>query len=825
MTEANPVPLPPGQKMIPGLELGEIDRIPRGVVELLPGTLLLSKAPAFELPGGDHEQTPRLQAARQGPQQAEPLFAAGHVVQNAEQHDQREAVPRPVADRLLQKVGLVIANRLVGGADPVGVGLGQGEQLAARVDSEVAVAHTPVGEEGRKPPIAAPHVQHVEGPPSRVGLGQIEHSAPARPGPLARRAECLGMGAVEVAVDPIQRANGLRVQGLVPFKACDTVADPHREEPVPQASPRRSLPVFDPAPHERELVAIVEEIAGAPNLDSRGLDRILKRHPRRGRGLFSRSEIIAGFRHFAPQNDWHVDADGFVEALRLRPVRTQSGVTPVTVLTKPYPCPGRCIFCPDDVRMPKSYLSAEPGAQRAENNGFDPYRQTWSRLATYHSIGHPVDKVELIVLGGTWSFYPPAYQIGFVKRCFDALNDFGEGVDRGGSEGGIDCAWSELESAQRQNETSACRCVGLSVETRPDHLTESEVLRIRRLGGTKVQIGIQSLSDRVLSQNRRGHDVAATRRAFRRLRGAGFKIHAHWMPNLYGSSPVEDMAQFAQLFEDPDFRPDELKIYPCSLIESAELMKVYQRGDWRPYTRDELLEVLETCLERVPRYCRLTRVIRDFSSADIVAGNRTANLREVAEARLRERGVTSREIRSREIRGRSVRRDDLRPMATEYETSIGVEVFLEFVTPDDRIAAFLRLSLPRVPSFVGEVRNRALVREVHVYGSSLALGGRRAGRAQHSGLGRALLEQAQARAQEAGFDGLAVISAVGTREYYRRFGFRDGALYQHLTLVRQTPAPGYGLRNSRASPEALTSTRTVEPSAKSPSRMRRARGS
>ncbi|MFQ5418565.1 MAG: tRNA uridine(34) 5-carboxymethylaminomethyl modification radical SAM/GNAT enzyme Elp3, partial [Myxococcota bacterium] len=184
--------------------------------------------------------------------------------------------------------------------------------------------------------------------------------------------------------------------------------------------PRRHRNAFDPTPYERELVAIVEAILAAPALDDRVLDRIAKKHPRDGAGLFSRSEIIAGFRRFAPERGWSVDEARFVERLRLRPVRTQSGVTPVTVLTKPYPCPGTCIFCPSDVRMPKSYLASEPGSQRAEDNEFDPYLQTWNRLAAYHGIGHPVDKIELNILGGTWSSHPEAYQVWFVKRCFEA---------------------------------------------------------------------------------------------------------------------------------------------------------------------------------------------------------------------------------------------------------------------------------------------------------------------------------------------------------------------------------------------------------------------
>jgi elongator complex protein 3 len=465
---------------------------------------------------------------------------------------------------------------------------------------------------------------------------------------------------------------------------------------VPDPHLRRHRNSFDPTSYERELVGIVDEILASPALDARALDRIVKKHPKDGRGLFSRSEIIAGFRRFAARRSWAVDESDFVERLRMRPVRTQSGVTPVTVLTKPYPCPGECIFCPNDVRMPKSYLADEPGAQRAAANAFDPYLQTWNRLAAYRSIGHPVDKVELIILGGTWSFHPEAYQVWYVKRCFDAMNDFGGGVDRRDAAGKAEfpmagvasvdgrllesgsynssirtllaransgglmhpsetASWSELEEAQRANETAVCRSVGLAVETRPDHVSAAEVQRIRRLGGTKVQIGIQSLSDRVLALNRRGHDVASTRRALRLLRAAGLKIHAHWMPNLRGATPEADVRDYARLFDDVDFRPDEIKIYPCSLVASAELMAHYDRGEWRPYGEEELLGVLTAGLARTPPYCRITRVIRDFSADDIVVGNKVANLRQVAERALVRQGGACRDIRAREIRGGTFR--------------------------------------------------------------------------------------------------------------------------------------------------------------------------
>jgi elongator complex protein 3 len=570
-------------------------------------------------------------------------------------------------------------------------------------------------------------------------------------------------------------------------------------------------------------VAIIDAIASKPDLDSGELERILKRHPRGGRGLFSRSELIAGFRRFGSARYRGLDETKFVERLRLRPIRTLSGVTPVTVLTKPYPCPGKCIFCPNDVRMPKSYLADEPGAQRAEDNRFDPYLQTWNRLHAYRSMGHPVAKVELIILGGTWSFHPEAYQIWFTKRCFDALNDFGKGIDGRCGAGvaparyrelpskldgrALDASynqlvrgflqkehdgqllhptetadWEELEAAQLANETTECRNVGLVVETRPDHITQAEVRRIRRLGGTKVQLGIQSLSDRILEANHRGCDVAATRRAMRLLRGAGFKLHVHWMPNLLGASPQEDAADFARLFDDPDFRPDELKLYPCSLIESAELMDYYERGEWRPYAHDELVDLLANCLERTPSYCRVTRVIRDFSAHDIAAGNRVANLREVAERELRDRGGVCRDIRAREIREAEFIPEQLRSTEWVYQTSVGDEYFLEFSTPEDRLVAFLRLCLPRSPLPEPELRGSALIREVHVYGGSLGLGRRADGKAQHIGLGKRLIDRAEKLTQQRGLPNLAVISAVGTRAYYRSLGFTDGPLYQHRRI-------------------------------------------
>jgi elongator complex protein 3 len=596
----------------------------------------------------------------------------------------------------------------------------------------------------------------------------------------------------------------------------------------------------DLAEHRAALIAVLRDALQRPDLTPSALDKLVRAHARGGGALYSREMLIRAYRAFAGEDGLPPFDPAVIERLRIKPVRTSSGVTPVTVLTKPFPCPGECIFCPNDVRMPKSYLSDEPGAQRAEQNAFDPYLQTMARLQTYYHTGHPTDKIEVIILGGTWSFYPENYQIWFIKRIFDALHDFGAGVDRSAEieallraasqlhpdnntpnvrlsgealtqtynqvvqriyademrrsraaaaapRTPIDeyASWDDLEAAHRQNESAPCRCVGLVVETRPDHLDDAEVERIRRLGCTKVQIGLQSLNDAVLRANKRGHTVAESRRAVRMLRRAGFKIHAHWMPNLYGATPESDLADYERLFGDPDFRPDELKIYPCSLIESAELMRHYRDGSWRPYTHDELLNLLTACFLKTPEYCRLTRVIRDIPGTDIVDGNKTTNFRQLVEAELARRGERGRDIRAREIRLMPIRPEALTLDEIAYETSIGREVFLQFINDERRIAGFLRLALPSSPppdNLADDLADAAIIREVHVYGQAVEIGERESGRAQHSGLGARLIERAAAIAREAGYARLAVISAVGTRAYYRRRGFADGRLYQVRAL-------------------------------------------
>jgi len=527
--------------------------------------------------------------------------------------------------------------------------------------------------------------------------------------------------------------------------------------------------------HEALCVEFIAELMAKENLRGKIYHNVMRRYAKQGLPWLSKSQLQQAYSYLCDEG-W-LEFDPKVRThLQMKPIRSQAGVTVVTVLTKPYPCPGKCIFCPTDVRMPKSYLHDEPGAQRAERYAFDPYEQTAGRIQALEKIGHPAEKIELLILGGTWSSYPRAYQEWFVKRCFDAMN-------------GVDSV--DLPTAQQVNSTAVRRNVGLVVETRQDHIDIDELRWMRYLGVTKVQVGIQSMDETVLALNMRGHDTQATRNAFRLLRLGGFKIHGHWMPNLLGATPESDKADYARLWHDLAVKPDELKIYPCMLLDNAELYQYWQKGEYKPYSEEEVIDILTDCLDTTPRYARLTRVIRDIPTNNVVEGFKKANLRQIAEQRLEKiKGITGRDIRSREIRRETVTRDQLNLRCETYETDATIEHFLSFETAADhssgeRIAAFLRLSFPyqNKPHPLNELDRHAMIREVHVYGPALALGKASDGEAQHMGLGTELVQTAMRMAAEAGYEGIAVISAIGTRKYYEKHGFRVNGLYMTTGLM------------------------------------------
>jgi elongator complex protein 3 len=522
------------------------------------------------------------------------------------------------------------------------------------------------------------------------------------------------------------------------------------------------------AGREPEFVGLVEAMAAQSPLQGNAYSKTMQRFVRRGLPWMSKSQLLGAYLALCDGGWMRFDQE-VVTTLQVKPTRSQAGVTVVTVLTKPYPCPGKCIFCPTDARMPKSYLHDEPGAMRAERHAFDPYEQTRARIEALEQIGHPADKIELLILGGTWSSYKRDYQEWFVKRCLEAMN----GVETG-----------SLVRAQDMNATGPRRNVGLVVETRPDHIDADELRWMRYLGVTKVQIGVQSLDDRILALNNRGERVADTREAMRLLRLGGFKIHAHWMPNLLGATPESDVEDFGRLWSDPAIRPDELKIYPCMLLENAELYEYWGRGEYRPYSEEEIVEVLVACKAQTPPYVRISRVIRDIPTTNVVEGFKRANLREVAQRRMAERGQQCRCIRCREVRRQIVDPAELSLRTETYETDATTEHFLSFET-EEFIAGFLRLSLPHadVEQPMPELSGQAMIREVHVYGPAVPVGEASSGEAQHVGLGTRLLDEAKRLAGAAGFERIAVISAIGTREYYARHGFELDGLYMSADLT------------------------------------------
>jgi elongator complex protein 3 len=539
-----------------------------------------------------------------------------------------------------------------------------------------------------------------------------------------------------------------------------------RQQAAWEAAHGQPLPLEE---HQADLLRVISEIRAAPHFDARVHDRILRRTARRGQPLYTKDQLVKGY-HALVEAGLLAPDDEMLRRLRVKPTRTLSGVAPVTVLTEPHPCPGECIFCPTEARMPKSYLSNEPGAMRALMLDFDPHEQTVRRIEAMQNIGHSTGKIELLVLGGTWSSYPRHYQEWFVRRCFDGLN-------------GRDTPAETLQEAHAFNEKAAHRSVGLVVETRPDLVTPDEVHHLRALGVTKVQLGVQSLDDEILRLNKRGHGVEEIRCAMRLLRGAGFKLALHWMPNLFGATPESDLADFRRLWADPALRPDELKIYPTALLRGTELYEHYERGAYRPYDEDTLTDLLAACKSLVPPTCRINRVMRDIPAGEIADGVTRSNLRQVVQERLRRAGTPCRCIRCREVRGVEVVSDALALETLTYDTDHSHEVFLSAVTPGDRLVGYARLSLPLADDApVGEIRGHALIRQVQVHGPALPIGDDSAGRAQHSGVGAWLIGEAKAAAREAGYTRLSVISAVGTREYYRRHGFALGELYMTTAL-------------------------------------------
>ena len=543
----------------------------------------------------------------------------------------------------------------------------------------------------------------------------------------------------------------------------------------------------------------------AGEVDTRQLDRIIRERSSQahdGRRVFAKKRILPFYlRERAACSplwkSWNVDDEldaRFVRTLQMKPRRTASGVATITVITKPWPCANNCVYCPNDPRMPKSYLSNEPACQRAERNHFHPYLQVASRLRTLNQMGHATDKVELIVLGGTWLDYPIDYQRWFIGELYRALNESGEqrahALDHEEDtlrDAPREHSQEEIERLQAVNEHADQRVVGLVVETRPDTVNVEALTQLRAFGCTKIQLGVQSVNDAILAANGRHETCEAIQEALSLSRLFGFKLHTHFMVNLLGATPESDIADYRRFATCAPYQPDEVKLYPCALVANTQLVEHYENGSWQPYTEEELVRVLSENLLDTPAFTRVSRMIRDISARDILVGNKKTNLRQLVEENVRPRGELVREIRFREIGTEEVDFDDLRMEGIAYDTGDTQEHFFQWITSRGKIAGFLRLSLPRataieryggtLPVSCGE----AMIREVHVYGFATRISTEGTS-AQHRGLGRALVERACDTAREAGYSRINVISAVGTRDYYRNLGFSDGGLYQYCEL-------------------------------------------
>jgi elongator complex protein 3 len=474
--------------------------------------------------------------------------------------------------------------------------------------------------------------------------------------------------------------------------------------------------------------------------------------------------------------------------LMVRPIKTSSGVAVVTVMPKPYECPhGRCIYCPGGIEhdTPLSYTGSEPSTRIAQRSKYDAFEQVTSKLLQLEARGHNISKIELVIVGGTFPFMPDAYQRDFVKGCFNALNIFK----------GKESPAINLMDAKKYNETSSSRCVGLTIETKPDYCRQKHVELLLELGVTRVEIGVQSLQEKVYRIVNRGHTLDDVIDSFKVARDAGCKIVAHMMPGLPGTTFENDVADFKTLFYHSFYKPDMVKIYPTLVLGNTGLFNLYKNGKYKAYNDDVMIKVLTEVKKIVPPWVRIMRVQREIESKDIINGPKRGNLRQLTMHELNRIGLRCKCIRCREIGlqegNANLQVDEMVLNRLDYEASNGQEVFLSYDSKDRSIIlGFLRLrhtNHPTIKSLKTEDENgAAIIRELHVYGRAVEIGQKsESGKYQHKGLGIAMLKEAERIVKnEFGLKQLSVISAVGTRRYYRKFGYHQNGPYVTKVLSK-----------------------------------------
>jgi len=450
--------------------------------------------------------------------------------------------------------------------------------------------------------------------------------------------------------------------------------------------------------------------------------------------------------------------------LRKKPVRTLSGVAVVSLLTKPYSCPGKCIFCPTEKNLPKSYLRGEPAAERAFNLNFDPYDQVKKRVESLKAQGHPTDKIEIRIIGATFSFYLKNYKIWFLANLFAAANERKK-IKKADIK--------NLKIEQRFNEKAKNRVVGISIETRPDLVTEKEIILIRSLGVTMVELGAQTIFDDILKNCQRGHGKKETISATKLLKDAGFKVMYQMMPNLPGSDSKKDLLAFKEIFGNENYKPDWLKIYPCLVCKRTKLYEIWRKGKYKSYPEKELINLLIKIKKFTPEWIRIARLFRDIPAPLIESGSKVSNLREVVKTEMKKRNLKCKCIRCREAGRNFNPKEKIFLFRKNYRASNGKEIFLSFENKKrEKLFAFLRLRLPSNEVFIAVLRNSAIIREIHTYGQQIPLKGKKTA-VQHKGLGKKLIKEAEKiTKKEFGLSKIAVISGVGVREYYKKLGYK-----------------------------------------------------
>jgi len=507
---------------------------------------------------------------------------------------------------------------------------------------------------------------------------------------------------------------------------------------------------------------IIKQLTKRKIKDRNGLDKVKREMAKKFHiSCFSNIQILQEY-HKLLKNKSIKRNKKLEEILIKRPVRSLSGVAVISLLTKPYPCPGKCIFCPTEKGLPKSYLKGEPAAERALRLNFNPYLQVQKRIESLKKQGHPTDKIEIRVIGATFSYYPENYRIWFFANIFAAANEKKELKK---------ATIKNLEKEKTINETAKNRIVGISIETRPDFINIEEILLMRKLGITMVELGVQTILEDILKKSQRDHGIKEVILSTKLLKDAGFKIMYQMMPNLPGSNLKKDLLVFKEIFKNENYKPDWLKIYPCLVCKDSKLYKIWKKGNYKPYSDKELIELLIKIKNVLPCWTRVARLFRDIPAPRIEAGSKVSNLREVVQKEMEKRKLQCKCIRCREVKEDFNPKEKIYLFMENYQASNGKEIFLSFENKKrTKLFAFLRLRISK-NNFISVLKNSAIIRELHTYGQQIPLKEKSLA-IQHKGFGKKLLKKAEEiTKKEFKLPKIAVISGVGVREYYRKLEY------------------------------------------------------